>query len=400
MMNVRHKKRCTGALLGALLVYLGETRPGQALISLAPAAHVAAASRGASEARSRFSKAASSQVTFCLTVIVAGANLLAGSSRRARREPAADRAQSQSDVPMSTHQATGEDRSDLPTNLYELLGIDPDADRGAIRQKYHELQKLCHPDVAGNDGQEMCVLLNDAWETLSDEKAREEYNSKARPTQPSAIQVHEWKQAPLSTDTGPTWKGPRKTLKHHTEYTGIPLSASFYNKVAPEDRGARWETEQMLFVDEWACICCRNCCDIAPSSFCIQSDNGRANVYTQWGNSEEYLDYAVAACPVDCIYWVDRTELQVLEWVTAQRMVEDMGNLPCPMQARQKSYDGALPDPFGMAGKYQGKLEQKLRMKAQASEEGKAEYDAFQLRMQKAFKKLPQRLRASMFPRR
>ena len=25
---------------------------------------------------------------------------------------------------------------------------------------------------------------------------------------------------------------------------------------------------------------------------------------------QEYLDYAVASCPVDCIYWVSREELQ------------------------------------------------------------------------------------------
>lgn len=28
-------------------------------------------------------------------------------------------------------------------------------------------------------------------------------------------------------------------------------------------------------------------CDVAPQTFCIQNDNGRANVYTQWGNSED-----------------------------------------------------------------------------------------------------------------
>lgn len=27
---------------------------------------------------------------------------------------------------------------------------------------------------------------------------------------------------------------------------------------------------------------------------------------------KEYLDYAVASCPVDCIYWVSREELQVV----------------------------------------------------------------------------------------
>lgn len=47
-----------------------------------------------------------------------------------------------------------------------------------------------------------------------------------------------------------------------------------------------------VFVDEWTCIACRNCCDVAPRTFCIDADAGRARVFAQWGNGEELLDYA------------------------------------------------------------------------------------------------------------
>lgn len=36
-------------------------------------------------------------------------------------------------------------------------------------------------------------------------------------------------------------------------------------------------------------------------------------VHTQWGDDEEMVREAVASCPVDCIYFVDRTALPVLE---------------------------------------------------------------------------------------
>ena len=38
--------------------------------------------------------------------------------------------------------------------------------------------KLCHPDFLGEEGHNICVLLNEAYEVLSDEHARAEYNLK------------------------------------------------------------------------------------------------------------------------------------------------------------------------------------------------------------------------------
>lgn len=81
---------------------------------------------------------------------------------------------------------------------------------------------------------------------------------------------------PVSTDLSPTWKGARKTLrlgrkrwrnhgkkmerwsfcwsflwiswlrKHHSDYTGIPLSRSRWSTVPPEDRGEKHAEEKTL----------------------------------------------------------------------------------------------------------------------------------------------------------
>ncbi|CAK9096272.1 Chaperone protein dnaJ C76 [Durusdinium trenchii] len=205
--------------------------------------------------------------------------------------------------------------------------------------------KICHPDIAGDDGEEICILLNDAYDLLSDPKEKKAYdielhgaNGMPKPVQISVSTLageHEW-----------TSKAGNKKMK--PVYNGRPLSRSLHRKVPPEDQGEKWNDEKFVFVDEWTCIACRNCCDVAPRTFCIDADAGRARVFAQWGNSEELLDYAVQACPVDCIYWVSRDELQVLEYVTRDR----------------------LEDPFTMATDFKAKLEEEAERRKRNQQQG------------------------------
>lgn len=281
-----------------------------------------------------------------------------------------------------------------PKDLYELFGTTSTADEKDIKKKYYDLQKLCHPDVAGPEGEEICILLNDAWELLSDPEKRKDYDAQIELAKPANLMKI---APPVSTDLSPTWKGARKTLKHHSDYTGIPLSRSRWSAVPPEDRGEKHAEEKMLFVDEWACICCRNCCDVAPQTFCIQNDNGRANVYTQWGNSEEYLDYAVASCPVDCIYWVSREELQVLEYVTAEKMVEEKGQLPCPLSFMQGMVSEPPRDPFSDANRFKAKREEDERRKELAQKgDATAKMEVWFQRILDVFENLSENLRRSV----
>jgi ferredoxin len=46
-----------------------------------------------------------------------------------------------------------------------------------------------------------------------------------------------------------------------------------------------------------------------------EEDHGRARVFAQWGDTEDDIRMAIDICPVDCIYYVKRSKLALLEYV-------------------------------------------------------------------------------------
>ncbi len=68
-----------------------------------------------------------------------------------------------------------------------------------------------------------------------------------------------------------------------------------------------------VYVDEITCIGCKHCAHVARNTFFIEEDYGRSRVIRQDGDSEEIIQEAIDTCPVDCIHWVDYTELKSLE---------------------------------------------------------------------------------------
>lgn len=68
-----------------------------------------------------------------------------------------------------------------------------------------------------------------------------------------------------------------------------------------------------VYVDEITCIGCKHCAHVARNTFYIEPDYGRSRVYRQDGDSEDIIQEAIDTCPVDCIHWVDYTELKQLE---------------------------------------------------------------------------------------
>ncbi|TVQ14413.1 MAG: ferredoxin [Leptolyngbya sp. DLM2.Bin27] len=68
-----------------------------------------------------------------------------------------------------------------------------------------------------------------------------------------------------------------------------------------------------VYVDEITCIGCRHCAHVARNTFYIEPDHGRSRVYRQDGDSEDLIQEAIDTCPVDCIHWMDYTELKQLE---------------------------------------------------------------------------------------
>ena len=68
-----------------------------------------------------------------------------------------------------------------------------------------------------------------------------------------------------------------------------------------------------VYVDEITCIGCKHCAHVARNTFYMEPDYGRSRVYRQDGDSEEIIQEAIDTCPVDCIHWIEYTELQQLE---------------------------------------------------------------------------------------
>lgn len=74
---------------------------------------------------------------------------------------------------------------DLTADLYELIGIKPDATSAQIREAYLKASKAAHPDHGGTDA--LFRLVNRAYETLSDPTQRAAYDS-TRTTRPRGSQ--------------------------------------------------------------------------------------------------------------------------------------------------------------------------------------------------------------------
>lgn len=68
-----------------------------------------------------------------------------------------------------------------------------------------------------------------------------------------------------------------------------------------------------VYVDEITCIGCKHCAHVARNTFYIEPDYGRSRVIRQDADPEEVIQEAIDTCPVDCIHWVDYTELKQLE---------------------------------------------------------------------------------------
>ncbi|KAK4392967.1 Chaperone protein dnaJ C76, chloroplastic [Sesamum angolense] len=155
-------------------------------------------------------------------------------------------------------------------SYYELLGLCVDASPQEIKDAYRKLQKKYHPDIAGEKGHESTLMLNKAYKVLMKDDLRKQYDA-------SIGKISD------NLRGGSIWEGSLRP--------------------------------QALFVDENACIGCRECVHHAGNTFMMDEIFGTARVKVQYGDDEERIEISVDSCPVNCIHWVDTEELEVLEYL-------------------------------------------------------------------------------------
>ena len=194
-------------------------------------------------------------------------------------------------------------------DLYEVLALEPSATDGEVKTAYRILQKAVHPDLAGEYASAAAALVNEAASVLTSpadrarfDRDRSEWLASGRGSSDQSLMD----PSPLSA-----WSGP--------------------SEGEPEDDRGRHDA---AFVDESACIGCLKCALIAPTTFWIETRFGCARVVDQWADGREAVEDAVAACPVQCIHFVNRrAELPLLERVAA-RQWRDGGAAAAPIAAR------------------------------------------------------------------
>jgi len=92
-----------------------------------------------------------------------------------------------------------------------------------------------------------------------------------------------------------------------------------------------------VYVDEVVCIGCKHCAHVARNTFYIEPDYGRSRVFRQDGDPDDTIQEAIDTCPVNCIHWVDYTDLKHLEEDRQNQIIPRAG---LPMKhavARKKS---------------------------------------------------------------
>jgi ferredoxin len=247
--------------------------------------------------------------------------------------------------------------------------------------------------VAGEESAELMVLLNDAYRVLSNPEERTLYDASVQTRMPSEVKVE------VSNDLGPTWKRSKFAQKDEPVWTGTPRSMSKWDKLSEEDRGDMWEKQMFAYVNPYHCVSCHNCCDAAPKTFCMNMKNGKARAYSQFGDPESEIHWAIMACPVNCIHWVSREDLQALEHVTAEHLFETDQQMPCAMQLHQGTIS-ADNDPFFWADAFKRKLaaeEERIKEKKASTAVQRAQ--RLERRIRKVFEAMQPELKLLGWPR-
>jgi ferredoxin len=119
------------------------------------------------------------------------------------------------------------------------------------------------------------------------------------------------------------------------ELGGVLRDASDRSGFEPELGGEF--RQKGVYVDEVTCIGCKHCAHVAPNTFFIEQDYGRSRVFNQDGDDEPVVQEAIDTCPVDCIHWVNYTDISELEAVRKYQEIRQLGFPQVSRANRRKS---------------------------------------------------------------
>lgn len=91
--------------------------------------------------------------------------------------------------------------------------------------------------------------------------------------------------------------------------------------------GGVWR-QKGVYVDENICIGCKNCAHVAANTFYIEPEHGRARVFNQNGDIQDLIEEARDTCPVNCIHWLDYTELGQMEIERKNQVIQSLAIPP------------------------------------------------------------------------
>lgn len=126
--------------------------------------------------------------------------------------------------------------------------------------------------------------------------------------------------------------------EENLERSGLEPELGNQFRVKPERSGLEPELggfnrQRGVYVDEPTCIGCRNCAHVAHNTFYIEQNHGRARVFRQNGDSEDTIQEAIDTCPVNCIHWLDYTELKNMEIQRRDQVITLPGD---PIRVRKR----------------------------------------------------------------
>lgn len=128
-------------------------------------------------------------------------------------------------------------------NFYEILNVSPDADFDAIRMAYRKLASAYHPDKYPENtkfAEDMMKQINSAYNVLSDQSKREQYDAWLAMQEPSSASTETRREEPSRQQNTSASEASRshkaKSSKFHAddngrnEYSPRKLNFAFFKK--------------------------------------------------------------------------------------------------------------------------------------------------------------------------